>query len=129
MVGGPERDQSAQTRPSDLARVARGRWGEDQAARWYRAHGYQLLDRNWRCDVGELDLVVAAGRTVVFVEVKARSTDYFGAASSAVDHRKQRRLRILAARWFAAHPDRHGPTRFDVVAITGTRVEVLIAAF
>ena len=129
MVGGPNRDHSAHARPGDLARVARGRWGEDQADRWYRAHGYDVLDRNWRCDAGEVDLVVAAGRTVVFVEVKARATDYFGAASSAVDHRKQRRLRILAARWFAEHPDRHGPTRFDVVAITGTHVEVLIAAF
>ena len=50
----------------------------------------------------------AVDRTVVFVEVKARPTDHFGAASSAVDHRKQRRLRVLAARWFAEHPDRHG---------------------
>lgn len=129
MVAGPNRDPSARARPSDLARVARGRWGEDQADRWYRGQGYQVLDRNWRCDVGELDLVVLNGRTVVFVEVKARATDYFGAASSAVDHRKQRRLRILAARWFADHPDHHGEARFDVVAITGTRIEVLIAAF
>jgi putative endonuclease len=73
--------------------------------------------------------VAAVGRTVVFVEVKARATDYFGAASSAVDHRKQRRLRILAARWFASHPDHHGDARFDVVSITGVSVEVLIAAF
>jgi putative endonuclease len=112
-----------------LAGRARGRWGEDQAERWYRGHGYDVLDRNWRCDVGELDLVVAVDHTVVFVEVKARASDAFGAASSAVDHRKQRRLRILAARWFAAHPDRHGDVRFDVVAITGIRIEVLIAAF
>jgi putative endonuclease len=66
---------------------------------------------------------------VVFVEVKARASDSFGAASSAVDHRKQHRLRILAARWFADHPDRHGQVRFDVVAITGVKLEVLIAAF
>jgi putative endonuclease len=79
--------------------------------------------------VGELDLVVTIERTIVFVEVKARATDTFGAASSAVDHRKQRRLRMLAARWFAAHPDHHGQARFDVVAITGVKVEVLIAAF
>lgn len=73
--------------------------------------------------------MVTVDRTIVFVEVKARATDYFGAASSAVDHRKQRRLRMLAARWFADHPDRHGQARFDVVAITGVRIEVLIAAF
>jgi putative endonuclease len=88
-----------------------------------------VLDRNWRCDVGELDLVVCTGRTVVFVEVKARASDAYGSASSAVDRRKQRRLHILAARWFAEHPGRRGEVRFDVVAITGTRVDVLVAAF
>jgi putative endonuclease len=66
---------------------------------------------------------------VVFVEVKTRSSDAYGSASSAVDPRKQRRIHILAVRWFAAHPDRHGDARFDVVAITGTRVDVLVAAF
>ena len=88
-----------------------------------------MLDRNWRCDVGELDLVVCIERTVVFVEVKARASDAYGSASAAVDQRKQRRLHVLAARWFVEHPDRRGEVRFDVVAITGTRVDVLIAAF
>lgn len=88
-----------------------------------------MLDRNWRCADGELDLVAAVGRTVVFVEVKARASDAYGSASSAVDERKQRRLHVLAARWFDSHPDRRGEARFDVVAITGTRVEVLVAAF
>lgn len=88
-----------------------------------------MLDRNWRCDAGEIDLVVAAPGTVVIVEVKARASDRFGAASLAVDHRKQRRLRILAARWLGEHPQWRGEVRFDVVAITGTTVEVLAAAF
>lgn len=87
-----------------------------------------MVRRNWRCDAGEVDLVVRIAATLVFVEVKARATDRFGSPALAVDHRKQRRLRILAARWLAEHPHR-GPVRFDVVAVTGTSVEVIEAAF
>jgi putative endonuclease len=108
---------------------ARGRWGEDQAAAWYERHGAVVLDRNWRCDRGELDLVVAVGDAVVFVEVKARASEAFGSASAAVGERKQRTLRMLAARWLDAHPDRRGEMRFDVVAITGTKLEVIAYAF
>lgn len=108
---------------------ARGRWGEEQAAQWYARRGCAVLDRNWRCDRGELDLVVADGDTVVFVEVKARRDDRFGSASAAVGDRKQQTLRLLAARWFADHPGCRGEMRFDVVAITGTSVEVIHHAF
>jgi putative endonuclease len=87
-----------------------------------------VLDRNWRCQAGEIDLVVAAAGTVVFVEVKARASDRYGSASLAVDRRKQGRLRVLAARWLAEH-GHHGDVRFDVVAITGTVVDVVPNAF
>jgi putative endonuclease len=108
---------------------ALGRWGEAQAAAWYERRGCVVVARNWRCDRGELDLVVVDGGVVVFVEVKARSTDRFGAASAAVGDQKQQTLRMLAARWFAEHPDRRGDMRFDVVAITGTRLEWIPHAF
>ena len=75
------------------ARRAFGQAGEDRAAAWYRAHGYEVLARNWRCREGELDLVVRRGRTLVFVEVKARRTDRFGIPAEAVTPTKQRRLR------------------------------------
>ena len=112
-----------------LANQARGRWGEERAAAWYRERGAEVLDRNWRCDVGELDLVVGTVDATVFVEVKARADERFGPAAGAVDHRKQRRLRVLATRWLADHPERRGAVRFDVVAVTGTRVEVIEGAF
>ena len=54
-----------------------GRSGEDEAAAWYAAHGYEVLARNWRCRAGELDLIVARGRLVVFCEVKSRSSARF----------------------------------------------------
>lgn len=114
--------------------MARGRWGEDQAARWYRDKGYVVLDRNWRCPGGEIDLVVsrraaAGSETVVFVEVKARSSDRLGAPAAAVDSRKQRKVRRAAMCWLDAHPGQRGALRFDVVAITGVRLEVIEAAY
>lgn len=92
-----------------------------------------MVARNWRCADGEIDLVVTLDALVVFVEVKARASDRFGSPALAVDHRKQRRLRRLAALWLADQAAAHGgparPVRFDVVAVTGTRVEVFEAAF
>ena len=99
------------------ARRALGAAGEDAAAAWYEAEGYAVVARNWRCRDGELDLVVRRGRTLVFCEVKARSSTAFGAPVEAVTPAKQRRLRLLAQRWLAAH-DEHAPDlRFDVVGV------------
>ena len=94
-----------------------GRFGEAAAARWYRRAGYRILDRNWRCREGELDLVVARGSEVVFVEVKARSGGFYGTGAEAVDHRKQRRLRRLAVRWLEASVRGYAEVRFDVVEV------------
>jgi putative endonuclease len=113
----------------DLSNRARGRWGEDLAAGHYRRIGYEVLDRNWRSSTGELDLVVRAGSTIVFCEVKARRTDRFGPAASAVTIEKQRRIRQLAVEWLRAHELRAESIRFDVVAITGSRLELITAAF
>jgi putative endonuclease len=113
----------------NLANLGRGRFGEDEAVRWYLARGGSVLDRNWRCPQGELDLVVRCATVTCFVEVKARADDRFGGGAAAVGWRKQRRLRQLAAIWLAGHPEHHGEVRFDVVAVTGTHVEVLEGAF
>lgn len=94
-----------------------GRRGEEAAARWYDRAGYHILDRNWRCPEGELDLVVALGPDVVFVEVKARSSSRFGTGAEAVDRRKQRRVRALAGRWLAGSGRRFRDVRFDVVEV------------
>lgn len=109
--------------------LARGDWGEDLATRWYREHGYDVLDRNWRCRSGEIDLVAARDRLIVIVEVKTRRTDRYGPAASAVHPGKQRRLRGLAIEWLRSHGARGVELRFDVVAITGDDVQVIPAAF
>jgi putative endonuclease len=89
-----------------------------------------VVERNWRCELGEIDLVAVHERLLVVVEVKARATDRYGSPALAVDERKQRRLRRLAAQWLVEHPEhRRNDVRFDVVAVTGAHVEVFIAAF
>jgi putative endonuclease len=110
-----------------------GARGEDLAADWYRAAGYEVVARNWRCAEGELDLVVSLPAELVFCEVKTRTSDRFGVPAEAVTAAKQRRLRTLAARFLAEHPPVVGPAarsiRFDVVAVTGSTVDVIEAAF
>lgn len=121
---------SARSKPTpDLSNRARGRWGEDLAAAHYRRHGYDLLDRNWRSPTGELDIVAARGDVVVFCEVKARRTADFGPAAAAVTVAKQRRIRQLAVEWLRAHEMAAPHLRFDVVAITGTELELIEDAF
>jgi putative endonuclease len=109
-----------------------GTEGEAAVAAWYDARGYEVLDRNWRCSAGELDLVVARGRTIVFCEVKTRRSDAFGTPAEAVTPRKQQRLRRLALLWLGACGV-HGDLRFDVASVRparhGLEVEVLEAAF
>jgi putative endonuclease len=111
-----------------------GAAGEDAVAAWYEAAGYRVVDRNWRCRDGELDVVVTRGDTLVFCEVKTRASTRFGAPVEAVTLTKQRRLRGLAVRWLAEHDARRRTLRFDVASVTrGTDgelvVEVLEGAF
>ncbi len=109
--------------------AALGRWGEDLAAAEYQRRGYAVIDRNWRCPDGEIDLVMRRDDTIVFCEVKTRRSDVFGTASTAVDQRKQVRVRRLGAAWLAAHGERRGDVRFDVAAIDGVHLEIIEAAF
>lgn len=112
------------------ARRSLGAAGEDIAARWYQAAGYEVLARNWRCRDGELDLVVRRARELVVCEVKARSSDRFGAPAEAVTAAKQRRLRLLAARYLGeAAPFRPASIRFDVATVLQGRLEVIENAF
>jgi putative endonuclease len=108
--------------------------GEDAVAAWYQAAGYRVIERNWRCRAGELDVVVTIGDTLVFCEVKTRASTRFGVPVEAVTEAKQRRLRMLAARWLAEHNVRRRSLRFDVASVMrGTdgqlSVEVLEDAF
>ncbi|MEX2292860.1 MAG: YraN family protein [Acidimicrobiales bacterium] len=110
-------------------RRALGAAGENRAAAWYESNGYTIVERNWRCRDGELDLIVSRGRDLVFVEVKTRTSDRFGLPAEAVTATKQRRIRKLAGRYLAETSSVAGGLRFDVVAILGDQLEVIEAAF
>ncbi len=92
-------------------------FGENAAAEHLAKAGLRIVCRNWRTRFGELDLVAFEGRTLVFVEVKARSTRAFVDPALAVDHRKQGRLRRLAGAFLAIERPSYETVRFDVVSV------------
>lgn len=100
---------------------------------WYRRHGYEIMDRNWRCRAGEIDVIVERDGLLVFCEVKTRATDRFGSPAHAVNIVKQRRVRRLAVTWMSQRRVRDARLRFDVACVVGTGesavVEVIEAAF
>jgi putative endonuclease len=95
-----------------------GQRGEDEAARYLLRLGYKILARGRRLASGELDLVALDGRTIVFVEVKTRTSQDAGHPAEAVDDIKQRKLTRLAVTFMKRHGLLEFPARFDVVAIT-----------
>ena len=110
-----------------------GVWGEDLVAEWYRKHGYDIVERNWRCRQGEIDIIASCDSVIVICEVKTRATADFGSPALAVDVNKQQRLRRLAAHWLSEHPNNRVAVRFDVAAVIGpieeVSLEVIEAAF
>jgi putative endonuclease len=94
-----------------------GKLGEEQAARFLEGAGYRILTRNWRCAAGEIDLVVQHGATVVFVEVKTRSSLGFGHPFEAITARKLARMRRLAAAWCVQSERWPRQIRLDVIAV------------
>ncbi len=94
-----------------------GNRGERIAAAYLTDAGMRVLDRNWRCREGELDIVARDGDALVFCEVKTRRGVGFGHPVEAVTGTKQRRLRTLAQRWLAAHEEHAPELRFDVVGV------------
>jgi putative endonuclease len=101
------------TKPKSL-----GQRGEDAAARFLRRKGYRILARHIVSPLGEMDLIAADGRTVVFVEVKTRATTDAGHPAEAIDERKVRRMTQAALAYLKAQRMLNHPARFDVLAIT-----------
>lgn len=103
---------------------------EALAARWLQERGYEILERNYRCRQGEIDLIARDGRYLVFVEVKYRSRTGAGHPAEAVDARKQERISRTAFYYCYAHgiPETQA-CRFDVVSILDDRIEHIQNAF
>jgi putative endonuclease len=104
------------------ANSAVGQYGENVAAGFLLDRGYELLDRNWRCEIGELDIVArTADGVLVFVEVKCRSGLGYGQPVDAVTPVKAQRIRRLAYCWLETHPTRRRGVRFDVISVLRQR--------
>jgi len=99
------------------ANAGLGARGEAAALRWYLDAGYDLIARNWRCSLGELDLVLVRRGMVVVCEVKTRSGDGFGAGHEAVTRRKQTKLRQLGEAFLQSHRLVPAAVRFDVASV------------
>jgi putative endonuclease len=98
-----------------------GRRGEDIAAATLTEEGMLVIDRNWRCAQGEIDIVAVDGSDTVFVEVKTRTSVAFGHPLEAITTQKLARLRRLAAAWCSAHPGSWDRIRIDAVAVIAPR--------
>jgi putative endonuclease len=97
-----------------------GQQGEQLAADFLSAAGFELLDRNWRCKDGEIDIVAVEGRDLVVCEVKTRSTLRFGTPLEAITRHKAWRLRRLAALWLAQQSQGFDSIRIDAVSVLRT---------
>ncbi len=102
-------------------RQAIGGYGEHVAARHLTAAGMVVLDRNWHCDLGEIDLVLRDGDTLVICEVKTRTTLGFGSPLEAVDEAKLDRLVLLGDRWREEHGVVPRDVRIDLVSVLRRR--------
>jgi len=106
-------------RMTTMTRIQLGAIGEALAVDHLTRMGLRILNRNWRCRYGELDVIASdeAKRTLVFVEVKTRTGDGYGGLAHAVTPRKVRRLRRLAGLWLAGQDERWAAIRIDVIGV------------
>ncbi len=99
------------------ANIEKGKAGEDSALGLLKKNGYKIVERNYRCRYGEIDIIAKDGETIVFVEVKTRSGSSFGPPKASVDHRKQRHIINAATEYLARCGLTDRDARFDVVGI------------
>ncbi len=100
-----------------IKRLLLGQKGEDIAVGFLERAGYKVLDRNFRCRNGEIDIIALDGKSIVFVEVKTRNKENFGPPKLAVNWRKQKQLIKVALTYLKQKRLMDRPARFDVVGI------------
>ena len=110
----------------NTGKISLGQEGERAAERYLGKKGYKLIERNYRCSGGELDLIVIDRRVIVFVEVKTRTGQSFGTPLEAVEFRKQQRMIRAAQSYLASKGLHQREARFDVVGVSWAGREPLI---
>ena len=116
-----------------LMRMRTGKRGEELAAAYLAEAGYRIVERNYRCIFGEIDIVAEEGETLVFVEVKSRRSEAYGDPQLAVGHEKQKKISRIAMHYLEERRLRHRLARFDVIAVkllpSGHKIELIRNAF
>jgi putative endonuclease len=103
---------------------------EEKAALWLESKGMKVMERNFRCRQGEIDLIAQDGKYLVFVEVKYRSADKVGYPAEAVNFRKQKRIADASAYYCYKHKvSENQPCRYDVISILGEEITHIENAF
>jgi putative endonuclease len=116
-----------------FTRIGTGKKGENIAVAYLKSHGYRIVERNYKCLFGEIDIVAKDGNTVVFVEVKSRKSEEFGDPQVAVGLEKQKKISKISLKYLEEKHLYPCNARFDVVAIkmllSGNKVELIQNAF
>ena len=113
-----------------MNRRKEGAYYENLVAEYLQTQGYEILEKNYRCRIGEIDLIAKEGETLVFVEVKYRRNDKMGDPKEAVDQKKQKKISMTASYYLMRECGRMDiPCRFDVAAVLGDQIEVVKNAF
>lgn len=117
-----------------IERLHLGFCGEEIAKDFLKDSGYRIVARNWRCPLGEIDIIARDGEALVFIEVKTRTHSAYGSPAAAVTLKKQRQVCKAAQCYLAEHDLFETPARFDVIAIMpgkdcGHQIEHIPAAF
>jgi putative endonuclease len=114
-------------------RICTGKRGEELAVAYLAEAGYRIIERNYRCLFGEIDIVAEEGETLVFIEVKSRRSEAYGDPQLAVGHQKHKKISRIAMHYLEERRLRHHPARFDVVAVklpfSGHKIELIRNAF
>lgn len=105
-----------------------GQKGESQAAQYLQRKGYRIVKANYRCKYGEVDLIARDADVLIFIEVKTRTNEDFGAPAAAVDYRKQKQISKVAHHYLVTHNSEDTDARFDVVSVLspqGKKTEII----
>lgn len=98
-----------------------GKAGEDLAARYLKKKGYKVLEQNYTCPLGEIDIIARDNKTIVFVEVKTRRSISYGSARLAITPHKQRKISMTALYYLKFNRQMDQDARFDVITVQSTR--------
>ncbi|MFH1415296.1 MAG: YraN family protein [Elusimicrobiota bacterium] len=109
--------------------LSKGKTAEKKAVVHLEKNNYRIIHTNWRCRLGEADIIAFQGSVLCFIEVKYRSSDIYGTPGEAVDFRKQKKIIDIARAYISGRNITGKDVRFDVVEVTDSRVNIIKNAF